>query len=379
MPRKQPEAEAAAYQRQDRSKQTRTFSAKFDVNEHLARLLGPRFKAYRRMLEEAVRFRRELPFPVHMDFETAFVCNLRCVMCTHAADVPAARRPKRPAFLDFDLYRKVVDEGARSTLRSVGLDQEGEPLLNKRLGEFIRYARQRGIVDVMFNDNATLLTRDKAAMLLDSGLTRLHFSLDAATETTYRKIRIGGDFGVAVRNIRAFLELKRRRRRALPVTRVSFVRMRCNEHELDDFVRFWRDQVDYIAVQEFNSPVPGDSAFRGCIGRTREANFDFRCTQPWFRMVVLSDGSLLPCCMLGYSRLLTAGNAAEESVSAVWRSPRLRALRLLHRQGRYWRNPVCAACAGNFVPAARLRKPAPDPSQLGFPLAGDAPRLNRRR
>ncbi|MDD5657778.1 MAG: radical SAM/SPASM domain-containing protein [Elusimicrobia bacterium] len=363
------------YQRQDRSKQTRTFSSKFDVNAYLGRCLGPRFRAYRRMLEGVVQFRRELPFPVHMDFETAFACNLRCVMCTHAADVPASRRPKRPPLLDFELYRKVIDEGVRHTLRSVGLDQEGEPLLNPRLGEFISYARSRGIIDVMFNDNATLLTRGKAEMLLDSGLTRLHFSLDAATEATYRKIRVGGDFGVAVRNILALLELKRRRRLALPVTRVSFVRMRSNERELDEFVRFWRDKVDYIAVQEYNTPSPGDKAFQRHIGRTRDANFDFRCTQPWFRMVMLSDGSLLPCCMLGYSRLLTAGNAATDSVRSVWTSPRLRILRRLHKEGRYWRNPVCASCAGNFVPASRLRRSRPDPLQLTFPLAGKEVRL----
>jgi sulfatase maturation enzyme AslB (radical SAM superfamily) len=182
------------FDRQDASKQTRTFSRRFDVNEYLSQRLGEPFREYRRLLEKAVQFEVELPFPIHVDFEIAFLCNLACVMCTHAADAPVHIKPKRPNFMDFNVYKKVVDEGVAQTLRSVGLDQEGEAFLVKRLPDFIEYARSKGIVDVFFNTNATLMTKEKADMILNSGLTRIHFSLDAMTENTYKKVRIGGHF-----------------------------------------------------------------------------------------------------------------------------------------------------------------------------------------
>lgn len=369
----------AEFSRQDASKQTRTFSRKFDVNEYLGRHLGKPFRDYRRLFESAARFETELPFPVHMDFETSFRCNLRCVMCTHAANAPASERPDRPPFLDFAVFKKVVDEGVRYTLRSVGLDQEGEPLLNKRLEDFIRYARDKGIVDVMFNTNATLLSKDKTEMLLRSGLTRIHFSLDAVTEAVYKKVRIGAKFPVVMRNILHFLERKKALKKALPVTRVSFVKMKDNEHEIDDFVRFWRDKTDYIAVQELNSPFPKTGASTARIASSRDDNPEYRCTQPWFRMVVLSDGSLMPCCLLGYSRLLICGNAATESVHAVWNSPRVKALRRIHKAGQYWKNPVCAMCASNFIPRRLLRKGAPDPIHLTFPLWRKRPGARGRK
>lgn len=355
------------YERQDVSKQTRVISNTLNVNEYLAQHLGEPFRAYRALMEDAVRFKVEPPFPIHIDFEIAFACNLSCVMCTHAKDAPESLKPQRPNFLDFELYKKVIDEGAQHTLRSVGLDQEGEAFLVKRLPEFISYARDKGVVDIFFNTNATLMTKEKAEMILNSGLTRIHFSLDAVTEATYKKVRVGGDFNAAIENIHYFLKRKRELKKPLPVTRVSFVKMKMNEHELDDFIRFWQGKVDYVAIQEFNSPFPQDETYKNFIAASRDSNFDFHCTQPWFRMVVLSDGSIMPCCVLGYSQLLTTGNAATDKIFDVWNSPRVRALRKIHKDGEYWKNPVCQRCASNFVPREQIHGPEPDPIQLTFP------------
>ncbi len=356
-----------SFDRQDASKQTRTFSRRFDVNEYLSQRLGEPFREYRHLLEKAVRFEVELPFPIHVDFEIAFRCNLACVMCTHAADAPDKIKPRRPDFLDFNVFKKVVDEGTTHTLRSVGLDQEGEAFLVKRLPDFIDYARSKGIVDVFFNTNATLMTKEKADMILNSGLTRIHFSLDAFTEETYKKVRIGGNFNVVMRNILHFLERKKELKKELPVTRVSFVKMKANEGELANFIQFWQNKVDYIAVQEYNSPFPEDSSYAKLRADGRDVNADFRCTQPWFRMVILSDGSIMPCCLLGYSKRLTTGNATTESVYAVWNALRVKSLREIHKNGTYWKNPVCRMCASNFLPNGKVHEPEDDPIQRTFP------------
>ena len=211
------------------------------------------------------------------------------------------------------------------------------------------------------------MTKEKADMILNSGLTRIHFSLDAITEATYKIVRVGGNFDVAIKNILYFLERKKELKKALPVTRVSFVKMKVNEHELDEFIRFWQDKVDYIAIQEFNNPFPKEESYKDFIAASRDENFDFRCTQPWIRMVILSDGSVMPCCLLGYSKLLTTGDARAESIYELWNAPRMKALRKIHKDGQYWKNPVCQMCASNFVPAQKLHQAEPDKAQLSFP------------
>ena len=46
-------------------------------------------------------------------------------------------------------------------------------------------------MDIMINTNGSPLTARRSQQLLDSGLTRLRFSLDAATPETYKKVRVG--------------------------------------------------------------------------------------------------------------------------------------------------------------------------------------------
>jgi len=250
--------------------------------------------------------------------------------------------------MEFKLYKKIIDEGKRYGLSSIGLDQEGEPLLVRDLARYISYARDNKILDIMINTNGLLLDKDKTEEILNSGLTRIHFSLDASKETTYNKIRLGSDFKKVVKNIIYFCERKKELKKDLPVTRVSFVRMSHNEDEIGEFVDFWTPHVDAIAVQEYNSPFPALTS-ELYYSKDRVRNSDFKCTQPWFRVVVLTDGMVLPCCLLGMSLKMAIGNAYDKSIYELWNSEKMMELRALHKEGRYAENATCAVCARNFT------------------------------
>jgi len=334
------------FSRQDSSKSTEQFSYKVNINDILARNIGEQFSRYRERLEKAVAFETEPDFPIHIDFETIFGCNLRCVMCTHAHK---ELFPQRQRYLEYDLYKKVIDEGSSRGLSSIGLDQEGEPLLVENLLDYISYAKDKGVLDIMINTNATLLDREKTEALLNSGLTRIHFSLDAITEATYDQIRVGSDFKKVMENILYFCKRKKELGRELPITRVSFVKMKNNEHELDDFVEFWTSHVDAIAIQEYNNPFPDIYELNQLFSAKKVKAKDFRCTQPWFRLVILTDGSILPCCLLGYSLKMVVGNIYNQSVYDLWNSKEMIRLRKLHKAGEYGRHSICSVCAKNFL------------------------------
>ena len=61
----------------------------------------------------------------------------------------------------------------------------------------------------MLNTNGTLLPEERSRKFLKSGITRLRFSLDAATKETYEKVRLGGKYDVTMRNIENFLRIKK--------------------------------------------------------------------------------------------------------------------------------------------------------------------------
>lgn len=76
------------------------------------------------------------------------------------------------------LFERLLDD--LPGLERVTLQGLGEPLLAPDLVAMVSSASARGIV-VGFNTNATLLTRAKAAQLIDAGLGWLHVSIDGAT------------------------------------------------------------------------------------------------------------------------------------------------------------------------------------------------------
>lgn len=333
------------FSQQDASMQTEQLSQSKDIIAILERNAGSHFKSYRKRFQSAITFKKEPPFPIHIDFETVFGCNIRCIMCTHSY---RGLFPSRPKFMEFGLFKKIIDEGKKFGLASIGLDQEGEPLLVSNIIDFIEYAKQQRIVDIFMNSNALLLDREKTESLLHSGLTRLHFSLDALKPKTYAKIRRGSDYRRVVDNILYFCKRKKELKKELPVTRVSFVRMKHNEKELPDFIHFWTSHVDAIAIQEYNAPFNGNIELNKLYALKKINNLKFRCTQPWFRMVVLTDGSVLPCCLLGVSLKMLLGNAYRQSLLSLWKSEAMKKLRQIHKDGEYFKSDNCNICAHNF-------------------------------
>lgn len=334
------------YERQDQSKSTEQFSNTKDIIEILSRNIGPKFLEYRKKFEQAAQFQVEPDFPVHIDIETVFGCNIKCVMCTHSREEARSRRKR---FMGFELFKKVIDEGQKYGLPSIGLDQEGEPLLVKNLVDYIVYAREHGVLDVMINTNAMLLDKDRTEELLHCGLTRIHFSLDAITEESYARIRKGSDFKKVMENILYFCKRKKELNLELPITRVSFVKMKHNELEFEEFERFWSEHVDAIAIQEFNNPFPDDHDLDELYAEKKIVNKNFKCTQPWFRMVVLTDGVVLPCCLLGISLKMAIGNINNSTIYELWNSSVAKSLRKIHKEGRYSSHKVCNICAQNFI------------------------------
>ncbi len=98
-----------------------------------------------------------------------------------------------------------------------------EPLLIKDFEKYIEYCSKKGFKDIMINTNASAMTERRAKTILDAGLTRIRFSIDAATKDTFEKIRVGGRYKQVINNIHRFLDIKERYGYKLPITGVSFV------------------------------------------------------------------------------------------------------------------------------------------------------------
>lgn len=322
-----------------------------EINQKLIRILGPTFAKYRKLWDAANAFELETDFPLFLHIELAQKCNLRCPYCSQG--IPEVRKkyldPR--AKMDWDTYQRIILEGEEHRCPSMSPQGIDEPLLNPELEKFISFAHNHGYMDIMMNTNATHLTEERSRKLLDSGLTRLRFSLDAVTPETYKKVRIGADYTKVHRQIERFLELKANGGYQLPIVGVSFVRNKLNEHEVNEFIARWEDKVDIVTIQEF---IPPDtdrdySRFYPTNSRVRDDMMaGFKCVQPWQRVLIRNTGEVCPCCAM-FSKDLSVGNVREHSIHSLWNSPEMKQMRSIHKAGKYWENTICLKCVNSIL------------------------------
>jgi radical SAM protein with 4Fe4S-binding SPASM domain len=316
--------------------------------------------------------------PTELQVEVTGACNLRCKMCLVSYRPPLS---KREGALDYEDYMALLD--ALPELRRLTLQGLGEPLLAPHIFDMVRQAATRGI-EVGFNTNAMLLTRERSDRLVRAGLGWLHVSLDGATARTYEAIRGRGRFDRVVANLRELVAARAAADTVAPRIQVNFVAMRMNYRELPALVelsaeigadRVWVQNLshsfddtdpsgDYRGIRDFAAHEalgPSDEA-RSVFDRARERaderGLQIRlpdlaeasppedepgCTWPWDSAYVTHDGVVQPCCMVMGSDRVALGRLSERNFLDIWRGQEYRSFRRGLMSGRP--HAVCRGCS----------------------------------
>ena len=274
-------------------------------------------------------------FPLCLNVEVSSFCNLKCTMC-YNNDVDFQK-----GVMDFDLYKKIIDEGSKYKLNSVKLSWRGEPLLNKNIVDMIKYAKDRGILEVFLNTNGLLLNDKLSEQLIDSGLDMILFSVDGVTKETYEKIRIGGNYDIMVNNIKKFLEIKKSKNKPLPHTRIYFTKTPENKHEVDLLFKKWNILVDEIFVNPA-LPLQLDHSTKSKL------NFDIKerkfCSHLCRRLAITWNGDMAICC-IDWKPSIVLGNVKTDTIYSVWHGEELDRIRCLHRKKSLNDIKMCKDCA----------------------------------
>src|SRR5687768_1461423 len=109
--------------------------------------------------------------PEIVQIESTNICNAKCVFC------PRDDMHRRQGVMSFELFRKIVDECAELGITHVRVHNYGEPFIDRRLVEKVRYAKQKGIKEVGMISNGSLITDDVARGIIDAGLDAINISV----------------------------------------------------------------------------------------------------------------------------------------------------------------------------------------------------------
>ena len=145
-------------------------------------------------------------FPPLVRIETVNACNSRCAICRHSA---MGRRMQQ---MDQGLFEQIVDECAVWGCRDIHLHNFGEPLLDDRLEDRVRYAKQKGIAKLTIFSNGSLLDESRAAGLIAAGLDEIKISFDGADKEEFERIRRPLNFDVVMANLARLKGLRDRLR-----------------------------------------------------------------------------------------------------------------------------------------------------------------------
>jgi putative metalloenzyme radical SAM/SPASM domain maturase len=173
------------------------------------------------------------PWPSKLFVETTTRCNLRCVMCV------------KETWDQKTMEGEMADETfaalepAFPHLEALVLNGVGEPLIDKRLEDFIIRAKSMMHAGswVGFQSNGMLLDEKRAISLVEAGLDRICLSADALNPETFRKIRRGGEEQGVEWAFAALQSAKTACGRPDLQIGLEFVLMRDNTRELPDLLR----------------------------------------------------------------------------------------------------------------------------------------------
>lgn len=264
-------------------------------------------------------------------------CNLRCSACDHH-NIKKFRPIQK---MDLDLYRKIIDEIAEKNKKArVWQIFFGDPCLCKDMDVRIKYAKDKGLEDVVLNSNGVLLSAQKAKAFIRAGLDAIYVGIDAATEETYNKIRVGGDFKKVVHNVLKYRDILNQLGTANQKLFVQFVLSDLNEHEVEEFKTFWkseginvkiRPKVSWGGLIDAPNLRPNESIVRKpCYWLMRTIN-------------ICSDGEVALCSVDVHCRV-KCGNVRERSIEDVWTS-KLKEYRKIHIEGKFNELPdICRCC-----------------------------------
>jgi hypothetical protein len=166
--------------------------------------------------------------PRRMFIECTAACNISCHQACCAPET-GITRTRQAGMLDFDLFRRVIDE-VGPTLGRIDFFNYGEAFLHKRAVEMCDYIKTRfPHIYLYTSTNGLALTEAQARRLVHSGIDEVTFSIDGATQATYERYRQRGRFELALATLRTMAEEKRRAARDVPFLNWRYILFTWND------------------------------------------------------------------------------------------------------------------------------------------------------
>jgi len=326
----------------------------------------------------------------YLVLETTNKCSLACVHCS-VSELGHAHHQEN-GFLHPDIIQALFDDLERvgAFFDTLVLFWLGEPLIHPDFEAIYRGAlraneKARVFGKIELHTNGTHLLGAAAQVALnDVPVPQVwHFSLDAATQATYVRIKGMDRFELVERNIARFVEAKAASGAPSPRLVFQFILSSANAHEAAAFARRWVRVCERVGVpvrlaaqhvppgedavvffRQLDCPTPEMQAAENGVFRATIAELGLSLDQDSQSSRQVEAENLVPCSgfwkspVIGWNGDVTVctrdnrfqnklGNLKDAPFSQIWWSAQLAARRNRVAKGDYSGLALCQTC---FIP-----------------------------
>lgn len=296
---------------------------------------------------------RALDFPLVLQLQTQSFCNGRCSICPYRI----VKKKLDQGTMEWNLFEKIASESAsRHRLSTVIFHLQNEPLLDKRIFDWVRYFKTiRPGTFCTMNTNGELLDRFSTADIIQSNLDRLIISINAYSKEVYESINNGLNYDNVMKNIASLISNPSLRHKVM----LDYVLTKQNLLEVHQAMQHWKKQGLQTRVVEltnragslegyenirptshyYNNPVLS-RAWRRWAPSIKSV---LGCHIPFYHMSILFNGDVI-CCQ-DWNRAIIVGNIRTNSLREVWNSEKMNEIRRLILRKRYNQINMCQECS----------------------------------
>jgi radical SAM protein with 4Fe4S-binding SPASM domain len=280
------------------------------------------------MRKEALRF------PKSVSIETYSLCNGRCVFCPYE-EMNLARTTFA---LKNNIVQQIIDEAAENNVQKLVFYVNNEPILDKRIIKFIKYAkREMPKSKLIFSSNGRNLTASKIIELVNSGINSLSITIPALDNEYYKSLmkydisKIISLFEEIPSNIYQYIRV------ATPLT---------HYYSKEEFTKMFEKQGIEVCAWDIEANTMWTNFHD--ITKICDLRYGFGCDRPLDSAFISSNGDVIICCR-DWKHNNVIGNIYESTLGNIWSGSEMKRIQQLVIRQQFSEIECCKNCTRSMM------------------------------
>lgn len=276
-------------------------------------------------------------FPIMCVLSFVYVCNAQCPNCPYTNSDIRSEYSDRPVMGE-DTFRIIADQCGeyKAWMRLSG---GGEPMLHPKAVELIEYAKKVN-ARIGLITNGSRFNDENSIRLLKSNVDMIEFSVDAADEKTYEKVRRGLNWGTLVKNIKRMIELRNNLKSSTKIIASAVNQVDVN---IEEVVKFWEPIVDNFQKRKYLTWGISDPSKSADPTPYLPPEEYIPCPFIFERLNIDSRGKVMVC---GFDIVAKTdmGNVHVKSIKEIWHGEGFEYYRQMHLARKGSEIELCRNC-----------------------------------